>query len=52
MEFILTNVSLDDLDILDREGFDWYPDSLDSNDVVIECSEEEFYRISFLLGME
>ena len=36
MEFIIENVTGEEMRILEREGFEWYPDDINSNNVVIE----------------
>lgn len=36
MEHIIENITDEEIDILEREGFNWYPDSMDTRDVIIE----------------
>lgn len=42
MEHIITNVTKEEIDILEREGFEWYPDDMETNDIVIEGDEAYF----------
>lgn len=52
MEFIITNVTDEEIDILEREDFDWYPDTLDSRDVVIDGKKEYVKKVLKALGRE
>lgn len=52
MEFIITNVTDEEIDILERKDFYWYPDSLDSRDVVIDGNKEYFKNVLKALGRE
>lgn len=45
MEFIIENITDEETKILDREGFEWYPDDINSNDVVIE-GDSLYYRMA------
>lgn len=38
-ERIIENVTDEEITILDREGFEWYPDGMDSRNIVIEGDE-------------
>ena len=38
-EYIIKNVTDEEIEILDREGFEWYPDDMESRDIVIEGDE-------------
>jgi len=40
MEYILENVTVEEREILEREGFAWYPDSVDTMDIVIDGDKE------------
>lgn len=42
MEYIITNVTKEEIIILEREGFEWYPDSIDTSNIVIEGDETYF----------
>ena len=42
MEHIIVNATKEEIEILEREGFEWYPDSMDTNDIVIEGDREYF----------
>ena len=44
MEFIIENITDEELQILVREGFEWYPYDINSNDVVIE-GDNLYYRM-------
>ncbi|EOS35429.1 hypothetical protein C804_01032 [Lachnospiraceae bacterium A4] len=50
MEFIITDVTDKEIDILEREDFDWYPDTLDSRDVVIDGNRKYVKRVLKALG--
>lgn len=52
MEFIITNVTDEEIDILEREDFDWYPNTLDSRDVVIDGNKEYVKKVLKALGRE
>lgn len=52
MEFIMTNVTDEEIDILEREDFDWYPDTLDSRNVVIHGKKEYVKKVLKTLGRE
>ena len=39
MEYIIENVTAEEREILEREGFNWYPDSIDNMDIVIDGDE-------------
>ena len=45
MEFIIKNITEEEMRILEREGFEWYPDDINSNDVVIE-GDDSYYRMA------
>lgn len=45
MEFIIENVTDEEMRILEREGFEWYPDDINSNDIVIE-GNALYYRMA------
>lgn len=36
MEFIIENVTDEEMRILEREGFEWYPEDMNSRDIVVE----------------
>lgn len=44
MEFIIEDITDEEMQILEREGFEWYPDDLNSNDVVID-GDALYYRM-------
>ena len=48
-EYILENVSQRELNILEKNSIDWYPDSMDSNDICFE-SEEDCNKAIAILG--
>lgn len=50
MEFIIENVTDEEIEILIREDFDWYPDSLDTRDVVIDGKQEYVDEVLKALG--
>lgn len=50
MEFIIANVADEEIDILEREDFDWYPDTLDLRDVVIEGNKRYLEKVLKALG--
>ncbi len=52
MEFIITNVTHEEINILEREDFDWYPDTLDSRDVVIDGNKGYIKKVLKVLGRE
>lgn len=45
MEFIIENVTGEEMRILEIEGFEWHPDDINSNNVVIEGSAL-YYRMA------
>ena len=45
MEFIIENITDEETKILEREGFEWYPDDINSNDVVIG-GDSLYYKIA------
>ena len=45
MEFIIENITDEETKILEREGFEWYPDDINSNDVVIK-GDSLYYRMA------
>lgn len=45
MEFIIENITDEETKILEREGFEWHPDDINSNDVVIE-GDSLYYRMA------
>lgn len=45
MEFVMENVSQDEMKILESEGFEWYPDDMNSRDVVIE-GDQLYYEMA------
>jgi hypothetical protein len=44
-EYIIPNATQEEIFILDKQGFNWYPDSMDSNDIVIE-GDEAYYQMA------
>lgn len=36
MKFIVENVTDEEIQILEREGFEWYPEDMNSRDIVVE----------------
>lgn len=50
MEFIITNVTEKEIDILERDDFDWYPDSLDSRDIVIDGNKGYIKKVLKAIG--
>ena len=50
MEFIIQNVTDEEIEILEREDFDWYPDSLDSRDIVIDGNRGYVDKVLKALG--
>ena len=50
MEFIIENVTDKEIEILEREDFNWYPDTLDSRDVVIDGNKEYVDKVLKALG--
>lgn len=45
MEYIIENVTDEEIDILDKEGIEWYPDDLNGRDIVIE-GDEIYYEMA------
>lgn len=45
MEYIIHDATEDEVFILDKQGFNWYPDSMDSNDIVIE-GDKAYYDMA------
>lgn len=50
MELIIENVTDAEIEILEREDFDWYPYSLDTRDVVIDGNGEYVNKVLKALG--
>ena len=42
MEHIIPNVTIEEIEILEREGFEWYMDDIFGEDIVIEGDELYF----------
>ena len=36
MKFIIENVTDEEMQVLEREGFEWYPEDMNSRDIVVE----------------
>ena len=45
MEYIIENITNEEMNILEREGFNWYPDSMDNRNVVIE-GDKAYYEMA------
>lgn len=45
MEFIIENITDEEMRILEREGFEWCPDDINSNDAVID-GDILYYRMA------
>lgn len=52
MEFIIENVTDKEIDILEKGDFDWYPDTLESRDVVINGNREYLKKVLKALGRQ
>ena len=52
MEFIIKNVTNEEIEILERKDFDWYPDTLDSRDIVIDGNREYVKKVLKALGRQ
>lgn len=52
MEFIIENATDEEIEILEREDFDWYPDSLDTRDIVIDGNKEYVNQVLKALGRQ
>lgn len=52
MEFIIENVTDEEIEILEREDFDWYPDNFDSRDVVIDGNRKYVNKVLKALGRQ
>lgn len=50
MEYIIENVTSQEVDILEKEEFDWYPDTIEGNDVVINGDIKEVERALRMIG--
>lgn len=50
MEIIITNVTDEEIDILEKEDFDWCPDTLDSRDVVINGDKKYIEKALRAIG--
>lgn len=45
MEYIIENVTDEEINILEREGFEWHPDNMGNKDVVIE-GDRAYYEMA------
>lgn len=45
MKFIIENITDEEMRLLEREGFEWYPDDINSNDAVIN-GDILYYRMA------
>lgn len=52
MEIIIQNVTDKEIDILEKEDFDWYPDTLDSRDIVIAGNREYIKKVLKAFGRQ
>lgn len=52
MEIVITNVTDEEIDILEREDFNWCPDTLDSKDVVINGNRGYIKKVLRALGRD
>lgn len=43
-EYIIRNVTKKEIKSLEEKGFEWYPDSMETNDIVIDGNEDYFLR--------
>lgn len=50
MEYIIENTTEEERKILDTEGFEWYPDDMESTDVVIEGNEQNVDKALRAIG--
>ena len=50
MEYIIEGTTEEERKILDAEGFEWYPDDMESTDVVIEGNEQNVDKALRAIG--
>lgn len=50
MEFYIEKLTNEEMEILESQGFDWYPYSMDSDVVIIEGTEEDYERALHAIG--
>lgn len=49
-EYIIENITNEELDKLQESDLDWYPDSLESDDVCIYGTEKDVKRALEIIG--
>ena len=50
MEYIITNLAVKEEQILIDNDIEWYPDTLDTRDVIIDGNKEYLDRVLKLIG--
>lgn len=45
MEYIIENITDEEINIFETEGIEWYPDSMNNRDVVIE-GDRAYYEMA------
>lgn len=50
MELIVTNVTDREIDILEKEDFDWYPDSIYTRDIVLAGTKSYINKVLRAIG--
>ncbi|MBQ7673635.1 MAG: hypothetical protein IJT36_03800 [Alphaproteobacteria bacterium] len=49
-EYIIENVSKEELDLLEKSDLEWYPDDLMGNDVCIHGTKQDAYKALIIIG--
>lgn len=50
MEYIIENTTKEERKILDAEGFEWYPDDMESTNIVVEGDEQNVNKALCAIG--
>lgn len=50
MEYIIENTTEEEREILDTEGFEWYPDNMECTDIVVEGNEQNVDKALRAIG--
>lgn len=51
-EYIIENLSIDEIDKLQKSDLPWYPDDLMTNDACIYGTEEDFQKAMEIIGRQ
>lgn len=52
MEYIIENVTSEELEKIEASGIEWYPDDMEGSDIAIEGNEREVDRALKIMGRQ